>query len=84
MVFAAPSRNYFTSFTRDWPAAQTISLAETYRLPSPVLGLARKTLGETAMAGSIPSLSLNSSDLPPVLLESANPQAEAEQDRRPD
>jgi superfamily I DNA/RNA helicase len=43
------------------------------------LGLARKTLGEAALPGSVPLLSFNSSDLPPVLLESANPQAEAEQ-----
>ena len=77
--FRGAQPKYFNRFTRDWPQAQTISLAETYRLPSPILGLARKTLGETAVDGSIPSLSINSSHLPPVLLESPNPQAEAEQ-----
>ena len=77
--FRGACSHYFTSFARDWPAAQTISLAETYRLPSPVLHVARQTLGEAALAGAIPDRSLNSCDLPPVLLESASPQAEAAQ-----
>ena len=70
---------YFNRFTQDWPQAQTISLDQTYRLPPPILQLARKTLGAAAVDGSIPSISMNSVDLTPVLLESPNAQAEAEQ-----
>jgi ATP-dependent DNA helicase UvrD/PcrA len=77
--FRGACPDYFSSFTQDWPAAKIISLAETYRLPSPILNLARKTLAETALPEAIPLRSLNSSDLPPVLLESANAQAEATQ-----
>ncbi len=44
--FRGAQPKYFNRFTQDWPTARTISLAETYRVPYPILALARKTLGE--------------------------------------
>ena len=77
--FRGAQPKYFNRFTQDWPTAQTISLAETYRLPSPILALARKTLGKATQSSVVPLSSVNTSDLPPVLLKAANAQAEAEQ-----
>ncbi len=77
--FRGAQPKYFNRFTRDWPTARTISLAETYRVPYPILALARQTLGEANQNSLVPLTSVNPSDLPPVLLEAANAPAEAEQ-----
>jgi DNA helicase II / ATP-dependent DNA helicase PcrA len=77
--FRGAQPKYFSRFTRDWPAARTISLAETYRLPYPILPLARKTLGDETQISLVPSISFNLSDLPPILLDSQDSRAEAQQ-----
>ena len=77
--FRGAQPKYFNRFTQDWPTARTISLAQTYRVPYPILALARKTLGKSTQNSFVPLSSVNTSDLPPVLLKAANAQAEAEQ-----
>ncbi len=77
--FRGAQPKYFGRFTRDWPTARLISLPETYRLPPPILRLARQTLGDETQNSLVPSISFNTSDLPPILLEAADSKAEADQ-----
>lgn len=75
--FRGARPEYFQRFAANWPAARTITLTETYRLPGPILQLATLTLG--APAGAVPSITRNPTDLAPVLLEAADTRSEATQ-----
>jgi DNA helicase-2/ATP-dependent DNA helicase PcrA len=77
--FRGAQPKYFSRFSQDWPGARTITLGETYRLPGPVLELARKTLGGAGSAASVPRRTQNIWEQPAILLESADAQGEMEQ-----
>ncbi|HEY9073295.1 MAG TPA: ATP-dependent helicase, partial [Desulfobaccales bacterium] len=71
--FRGASPAYFSRFREDWPEAEACHFEETYRLPRPILQAAQRlrTAGDGAM------LTHQSGDLPLLLLEAANPEAEA-------
>jgi DNA helicase-2/ATP-dependent DNA helicase PcrA len=72
--FRGARPEYFARFAGDWPGALTLSFADTYRLPPPLLA-ASQLLLPAATAG--PQVSRRAGDLPVVLLEAASPQGEA-------
>lgn len=74
--FRGARPEYFANFREDWPQAREITLAETYRLPAPVLEAAQ---GVLAAAGAAPApLECRApGDLPLVLLESGSVASEA-------
>jgi len=77
--FRGAQVKYFVRFSQDWPLARTIHLAETYRLPPPVLQLARSLIPERSGNSGVPEILHNTSEMPPILLKAANPEAEAAQ-----
>jgi DNA helicase II / ATP-dependent DNA helicase PcrA len=72
--FRGARPEYFAHFQEDRPGALALSFTETYRLPPPLLAASQRLLPE-AQAG--PQVSRVAGDSPVVLLEAANPQAEA-------
>lgn len=73
--FRGASPAYFARFRQDWPEAEAIHFAKTYRLPEPVLQAVRHL--RTGGATSAPMLTRQSGNRPLLLLEAANPEAEA-------
>jgi DNA helicase-2/ATP-dependent DNA helicase PcrA len=74
--FRGASPVYFRRFREDWPAAQVCHFEETYRLPAPILQAAQR-LRAGGAAELHPMSTRQSGNLPLVLLEGANPEAEA-------
>jgi DNA helicase-2/ATP-dependent DNA helicase PcrA len=74
--FRGAKPEYFARFREDWPQAVHYRLAETYRLPPPILAAAERLL---AAAGQtvVPLISRRAGDLPVVLLEESSPAGEA-------
>ena len=74
--FRGASPAYFRRFREDWPAAEVCHFEETYRLPAPILQAARQLMADGA-GDRHPMSTHQSGSLPLVLLEAANPEAEA-------
>jgi DNA helicase-2/ATP-dependent DNA helicase PcrA len=73
--FRGASPAYFSRTQRDWPEAEAIHFDETYRLPEPILQAAQQL--RTNGAVSKPLVTHQSGNRPLLLLEAANPEAEA-------
>ncbi len=74
--FRGASPAYFSRFREDWPTAELLHFEETYRLPSPILQAARQLL--VAGEGRPSRMTTHQPGREPlVLLEAANPAAEA-------
>ena len=74
--FRGASPRYFSRFLEDWPQAQICRFEETYRLPEPILQAAQWLQAD----GPEPPQPLTTNQpgtSPLILLEAANPQAEA-------
>ncbi len=75
--FRGARPEFFGRFCQDWPQAHQVRLSETYRLPAPILQLAQQVLD--VADGAVPSRTRNPTALPPILLEAADVQGEANQ-----
>jgi DNA helicase II / ATP-dependent DNA helicase PcrA len=74
--FRGASPQYFARFRQDWPQAVTLSFAETYRLPPPVLRAAGQA--RVAAGAQPPQLATHQGgDRPVIVLEAASEGAEA-------
>ena len=73
--FRGASPAYFSRFRRDWPEAEAIHFDETYRLPEPILRAAQQL--RTNGAAPPPLVTHQAGNRPLLLLEAANPEAEA-------
>ncbi|MGB8871841.1 MAG: UvrD-helicase domain-containing protein [Desulfobaccales bacterium] len=74
--FRGASPRYFSRFLEDWPQAQICRFEETYRLPEPILQAAQR-LQASGPEPPQPMTTNQPGTSPLILLEAANPQAEA-------
>ncbi|MGA9820328.1 MAG: UvrD-helicase domain-containing protein, partial [Desulfobaccales bacterium] len=74
--FRGASPRYFSRFLEDWPQAQICRFEETYRLPEPILQAAQR-LQASGPEPPQPLTTNQPGSSPLILLEAANPQAEA-------
>jgi DNA helicase-2/ATP-dependent DNA helicase PcrA len=74
--FRGASPRYFSRFLEDWPQAQICRFEETYRLPEPILQAAQR-LKASGPEPPQPMTTHQSGTSPLILIEAANPEAEA-------
>ncbi len=74
--FRGASPRYFSRFLEDWPQAEICRFEETYRLPEPILQAAQR-LKASGPEPPQPMTTHQPGTNPLILIEAANPQAEA-------